>query len=107
MTIRLAVHHRQNSFSDRWIAYCDDRAIPYKVVNCLDSNIIEQLGSCDALLWNWYHGDPREQLSARHVIMAAEAMGITVFPSTNTCWHFDDKIAQKYLLEAIRAPFVP
>jgi glutathione synthase/RimK-type ligase-like ATP-grasp enzyme len=105
MTIRLAIHHRQNSFSDRWIAYCNDHAIPYKLVNCLKSDIIEQLGACDALLWNWHHGDPREQLSACHVIMAAEAMGITVFPSTNTCWHFDDKIAQKYLLEAIRAPF--
>jgi glutathione synthase/RimK-type ligase-like ATP-grasp enzyme len=44
---------------------------------------------------------------ARQVIMAAEAMGVAVFPSTATCWHFDDKIAQKYLLEAIGAPLVP
>jgi len=41
---------------------------------------------------------------ARHVIMAAEAKGIKVFPSISTCWHFDDKVAQKYLLEAIGAP---
>jgi glycosyltransferase involved in cell wall biosynthesis/glutathione synthase/RimK-type ligase-like ATP-grasp enzyme len=103
---RLAIHHRDNSYSDRWIAYCELHGIPYKVVNCLDSDIIEQLASSDALLWNWDHGDPREQLMARHVIMAAEAMGVTVFPSTSTCWHFDDKIAQKYLLEAIGAPLV-
>jgi glutathione synthase/RimK-type ligase-like ATP-grasp enzyme len=44
---------------------------------------------------------------ARHVIRAAEVMGLTVFPSTSTCWHFDDKVAQKYLLQAIGAPFVP
>lgn len=107
MTGLLAIHHRENSYSDRWIAYCDVHAIPYKVVNCLDSNIIEQLSSSEALLWHWYHGDPREQLTARHVIMAAEAMGVTVFPGTSTCWHFDDKIAQKYLLEAFGAPLVP
>lgn len=107
MTGRLAIHHREDSYSDRWIAYCDMHAIPYRVVNCLDSDIIEQLASSDALLWNWHHGDPREQLMARHVIMAAEARGATVFPSTSTCWHFDDKIAQKYLLEAIGAPLVP
>ncbi|MGQ0556514.1 MAG: ATP-grasp domain-containing protein [Nitrospiraceae bacterium] len=44
---------------------------------------------------------------ARDVIMAVETMGVKVFPSTPTCWHFDNKIAQKYLLEAIGAPLVP
>ena len=104
---RLAIHHREGSFSDRWIAYCEEHAIPYKVVNCLASNIIQQLASANYLLWHWSHGDPCEQLMARHVIMAAEAMGIGVFPSISTCWHFDDKVAQKYLLEAVGAPLVP
>ena len=30
-----------------------------------------------------------------------------VFPDFNTGWHFDDKVGQKYLLEAIGAPLVP
>ena len=30
------------------------------------------------------------RLMVRQVIMAAEAMNVTVFPSTATCWHFDD-----------------
>ncbi len=107
MTRQVIIHHREGSFSDRWIAYCDLQGIPYKVVNCLDSDIMKQLSSSDALLWHWDHGDPREQLVARYVIMAAEAMGVKVFPNTSTCWHFDDKIAQKYLLEAIGAPLVP
>jgi len=107
MTGRLAIHHRERSWSERWIAYCDMHAIPYEIVNCLDSDIIERLTSYDCLLWHWHHGDPRQQLMARHVIRAAEVMGVKVFPSTSTCWHFDDKIAQKYLLEAIRAPLVP
>lgn len=103
----VAIHHRKGSFSDRWIAYCELQGIRYKVVNCLDSNIIEQLSSSTALLWHWVHGDAREQLMARDVIAAAEMMGVKVFPSTSTCWHFDNKIAQKYLLEAIGAPLVP
>jgi glutathione synthase/RimK-type ligase-like ATP-grasp enzyme len=36
-----------------------------------------------------------------------ELKGISVFPNIKTCWHFDDKIAQKYLLEAIGAPLIP
>lgn len=107
MTKGLAIHHRKDSYSDRWIAYCDDHAIPYRLVNCLGSDIIHQLSSSDALLWNWQHADPREQLMARNLIMAAEGMGLIVFPNTATCWHYDDKIAQKYVLEAIQAPLVP
>lgn len=107
MTGQLAIHRRETSFSDRWISYCDMHAIPYKIVNCFDSDIIDQLTSADCLLWHWYHGDPREQLMARHVIMALETRGLKVFPGSSTCWHFDDKIAQKYFLEAIDAPLVP
>jgi glutathione synthase/RimK-type ligase-like ATP-grasp enzyme len=107
MTRQVAIHHRDGSFSDRWIAYCELQGIQYKLVNCLDSDIIQQLSSSKALLWHWSHGDAREQLMARDVIMAAETMGVKVFPSTPTCWHFDNKIAQKYLLEAIGAPLVP
>ncbi|MDF0677236.1 MAG: hypothetical protein P0120_23305 [Nitrospira sp.] len=107
MAGQVAIHHREGSFSDRWIAYCELQGIQYKVVNCLDSDIMKQLSSSGALLWHWQHGDPREQLIARSVITAAETMGVKVFPGTSTCWHFDDKIAQKYLLEAIDAPLVP
>lgn len=107
MTVKLAIHHREGSFSDRWIAYCERQGIQYKAVNCLDSDIMKKLTSSAALLWHWNHGDPRDQLMARNVIMAVEAMGVKVFPSVSSCWHFDDKIAQKYLLEAIGAPLVP
>jgi glutathione synthase/RimK-type ligase-like ATP-grasp enzyme len=107
MTVQLAIHPRERSFSGRWMAYCDEHKIPYRLVNCLDSAIIAQLASVDALLWHWPQQDPRMQLMARQVIMAAEAMSVAVFPNTATCWHFDDKVAQKYLLEAIGAPLVP
>jgi glutathione synthase/RimK-type ligase-like ATP-grasp enzyme len=36
-----------------------------------------------------------------------EAGGLVVFPNVNSCWHYDDKVGQKYLLEAICAPLVP
>jgi glutathione synthase/RimK-type ligase-like ATP-grasp enzyme len=103
----LAIHHREGRYSERWIAYCDRHAIPYKMVDCLESNIMSQLTCADALLWHWVHYDQREQLVARQIITAAEAAGIIVFPSVATCWHFDDKVAQKYLLEAVGAPLVP
>lgn len=103
----LAIHHNQGSFSDRWIQYCDENRIAYRIVNCLDTNIMRELAGVNVLLWHWNHQEPAEILAARHVVMAAEASGIIVFPDVPTCWHFDDKVAQKYLLEAVQAPLVP
>jgi len=73
----------------------------------LDTGIFNRLSGADALLWHWNQDDARETLVAPHVLTAAEAMGIAVFPNRATCWHFDNKVAQKYLLEAMGAPLVP
>jgi glutathione synthase/RimK-type ligase-like ATP-grasp enzyme len=46
-------------------------------------------------------------LFAKQFKLALHNMGIKTFPDVNTSWHFDDKLGQKYLLEAIGAPLVP
>ena len=46
-------------------------------------------------------------LVARKILFALEHAGINVFPNFHTAWHFDDKVGQKYLLEAIDAPMIP
>jgi hypothetical protein len=107
MSVYVAVHRRPGSFSDRWLEYCSGHGVPNKIVDGYRSDIISQLAGTGALLWHWTHGSPQDLLMARHVIMGAEVMGLKVFPNTPTCWHFDDKIAQKYLLEAVGAPLVP
>lgn len=105
--MKLAIHHRPGSFSDRWITYCQENHIPYKNVNCYSSEIVEQIKDCNGLMWHWDHGNYRDQNFARQLIYSIEKMGIKVFPNFNTCWHFDDKVGQKYLLEVIQAPLVP
>jgi glutathione synthase/RimK-type ligase-like ATP-grasp enzyme len=107
MKNQIAIHHRQRSYSDRWIAYCEEHGIPYKVVNCLASDILQQLVDASGLLWHWTLNDPSEHLIARQLLRALEVRGIPVFPNTSTCWHYNDKIGQKYLLEAIGAALAP
>lgn len=102
----IAIHHKKGSFSDRWISYCIKNHVNYKVVNCYDTNIIEDIRECDGFMWHWGHHDYRDKLIAFQLIVSLEKMGIRVFPDSNTCWHYDDKIGQKYLLEAIDAPLV-
>jgi len=104
--MKIAIHHRAGSFSDRWIAYCEQQNIPFKVVNAFDSNIIEQVKDCDVFMWHHHHGQFKDVLTAKRILFALEHAGVKVFPDFKTGWHFDDKVAQKYLLEAVGAPLV-
>lgn len=105
--MKLAIHHRIGSFSERWIAYCKKTHIDYKIVNAFDSDIIQQLSDCDAFMWHHHHNEFKDVLTAKRILFSLEHAGVKVFPEFRTSWHFDDKVAQKYLLEAIDAPIVP
>lgn len=105
--MKIAIHHNPHSFSDRWIKYCEKEKIKYKVVDAFDSNIIAQLKGYDIFMWHHHHAKYKDVLTAKRILFALEHAGIKVFPDFRTGWHFDDKVAQKYLLEAIEAPLVP
>lgn len=107
MPIKLAIHDSTNGFSQRWIAYCENHKISYKIVNCYDNDILSQLSDCDGLMWRWSNDDYRDQQFARQLACSIENLGIKMFPDSNTCWHYDDKVGQKYLLESIGAPLIP
>lgn len=105
--MKIAIHHRPGSFSERWIEYCQKNSITYKVVDAFDIDIIQQVAGYDAFMWHHHHGRFKDVLTAKRILFALEHSGIKVFPNFATDWHFDDKVAQKYLLEAIDAPIVP
>ena len=105
--MKIAIHDNPGSFSDRWIVYCKNKGINYKIVNCFENDIISQLEDCDALLWHHSQGNPKEILIAKQILYAMQQAGKIVFPDFNTNWHFDDKAGQKYLFEAVGAPLVP
>ncbi len=103
----IGIHDSTGSFSDRWIEWCLQKRIPFKRLNCLSSNVVQECTGLDAVLWHWTLVSLEEPLVARQIIAALEQAGIVVFPSTATCWHYDDKLGQKYLLESIGAPLIP
>jgi glutathione synthase/RimK-type ligase-like ATP-grasp enzyme len=103
----LAIHASPHGFHPHWIAHCEEEGMPYKRVDCHASDIMEQLRGCKALMWHYGQSSPRDILIARQILNALEHAGLTVFPDFHTAWHFDDKVAQKYLFEALDLPLVP
>jgi hypothetical protein len=105
----IAIHNNKSTdlFHFRWIEYCDKNNIPYKLVNCYDNDIMQQLKGCSALMWHYHQANPTDIVMAKSLLFSLEQSGTKVFPDFNTAWHFDDKVAQKYLLEALETNLVP
>ena len=105
--MKIAIHHTPGSFSDRWIDYCKENKVDYKLVNAYDSDIVQQVSDCDAFMWHHYHDNYKDMLFAKQLLYSLQMAGKQVFPDFNTGWHFDDKVGQKYLFEAVGVSLVP
>lgn len=104
--MKIAIHNSKSGFHPRWMKYCEDNEIPYKIVNCYDNDIVRQLEGCKALMWHFSQGSPKDIIVAKQILFALQHTGFKVFPDFYTSWHFDDKVAQKYLFERTGLPFV-
>lgn len=98
--------HNSEGFAPRWINFCKRNSIQYKVVCCYDDDIVMQLKGCQALMWHHQQTNIKDVLTAKRILYSLQHTGIHVFPDFNTAWHFDDKVAQKYLLELLEIPHV-
>ncbi len=105
--MKIAIHNTKGFFCDRWIPYCQENNVDYRIVDCYSSDIMQQISDCDILMWHFNHKSPKASKFAKQLLYSVEACGKKVFPDFNTVWHFDDKVGQKYLLESLGAPLAP
>lgn len=105
--MKIGIYKKGGSFTSGWIDYCERNNIPYKLVDVYANDIVEQLSDCDALMWHYNQTNHKDMKFALALLTSLELVGKRVFPDFRTCWHFDNKVYQKYLLESIEAPFVP
>ena len=105
----LAIHNLEGSFSDRWIEYCELNDIPYIKVDMFRNDLLDlfRQSGVSGFLFQLSTLDPRTHLVASFIGRAAEMMGIKVFPCDANSWYFNDKLAQKYLFEALAIPSCP
>ena len=96
--------HEASSLAQRWPGLIHEFGLECRVVNGYANSIIDDLRGCDALLWHVSQDSATDLRFARSVLLAAAKLGLRVYPNHETVWHFDDKAAQKYLLESIGAP---
>lgn len=97
---KIAIHYSTSVFTKNWIEYCKKTNLDFKIVNCYDNDIVEQLKDVEIVLWHHNHANPKDVLFAKQLLFSLESSGKKVFPDFNSGWHFDDKLGQKYLFES-------
>ena len=92
------------SWINPWEEYLKGNGIPYDKVDLFTKDAIETLKDYDMLLWHFGQYGWSDMLEARSILYSAKMMGLKVFPDFNDAWHFDDKVAEMYALQAVGAP---
>lgn len=73
-------------------------------VNVHRADILEQINGCHGFMWRHGHHPSMRQIARRLLPVLEEQLDLEVYPDQKTCWHYDDKIAQAYLLQAAGIP---
>ena len=87
-----------------WEEWLNEHNIPWEYVDCYRSDIINELPKYSALLWHYSNFVNADLMEAQNILNLAAEMGLVVYPDYYTGWHFDDKIAEMYALQAAGAP---
>jgi glutathione synthase/RimK-type ligase-like ATP-grasp enzyme len=112
MSLCIAIHpdevvHRNGevqSFSRRWAELAAREGVAVRTVDAFTPGLARQLDGCHGFMWRFGY-DPTSLDAAKRVLAAIEhGMKLPVFPSWRTAWHFEDKVAQAYLLEVAGIP---
>jgi glutathione synthase/RimK-type ligase-like ATP-grasp enzyme len=95
---------RGDRYSTLWTRLLERAGHLVKAVDVHRADIFEQLKGCHAFMWRHGHLAGDRQIAKRLLPVLENELKIVVYPDQKTCWHYDDKIIQKYLLEANKIP---
>lgn len=90
--------------SPKWAELLEAVGHEVRWVDVYRADILDQLRGCHGFMWRHAHSHDMQRVARPLLPVLERELGLVVYPDQNTCWHYDDKIAQRFLLEAARIP---
>ena len=90
--------------SPRWASLLQKAGHDVRWVDAYGSDILDQVRGCQGFMWRFAHFGGMQQIARRLLPVLENELGLTVYPDQKTCWHYDDKISQSYLLRSKGIP---
>ena len=107
--MKIAIHQNKRIFNHnttwekQWVLYCEENNLKYEIIDCFSVNILDKLHDFDILVWHYQNYVLQEMNIAKSILFSANKMNLKIFPDYNTSWHYDDKLAQSFMLKSIDA----
>jgi glutathione synthase/RimK-type ligase-like ATP-grasp enzyme len=94
----------RDAYSPMWIRLLQAAGHKVRLVDVYRADILDQVRGCHGFMWRHGGRSNMRQIARRILPVFEKELGLVVYPDQNTCWHYDDKIAQRYLLDAAKIP---
>jgi glutathione synthase/RimK-type ligase-like ATP-grasp enzyme len=78
--------------------------IPFIKLDLNDRDFWDKIKMLDLFIFRWAHIDDHHQIAKTILPIIENDLKIKCFPNLDTCWHFDDKIKEYYLLHTYGYP---
>ena len=103
--MKILIHdNRDHHFDSKWGAYFEKNGIDYEKKNLMGIDFNNDLEDVNGVMWH-FRLFPEEKRAANYILNTIEYVyHIPTWPNFQTRWHFDEKIAQHYLLKSIDVP---
>ena len=99
-------YQKLNSFIKKYEYILDYNGISHIRLDINESEFWAKIKLLDLFIFRWIHYDWSKQLAHTILPVIEKEMGIKCFPNQKTCWHYDDKIRQYYLLKSNCFPII-
>lgn len=80
--------------------------IDFIEVHIDQSDFWEKVKKVDLFMFPWAHVDDHRQIVNSILPVLENYLSIKCFPNLDTCWHFDDKIKEYYLMNSLGYPMI-
>lgn len=95
---------KRQSFSERWQELAAIAGHETVSVDAYSEDFFDSLSGCDGFMWYFPNAPFYSDLGKRLMLAIHQGMKLPTFPSWRTCWFFEDKHAQHYLLKSAGVP---
>jgi len=100
----ILVHSGTGSFHNRWIDYLKRYGADFAKLDLRNRRTWGRIKQFDGVMWH-LPMKPSFLQSTESILSPIEfVLKMNVFPNYFTRWHYEDKIAQKYLFDALSVP---
>lgn len=94
------------SFLQKYEEILDYNSIKYIRLDASDTDFWNKVKKLDLFIFRWSQTDWPKQLAHTILPIIENKMKIKCFPNQATCWHYDDKIREYYLLKQYGFPMI-